>query len=459
MGRAAVTPIAERVRIAAEERPQFLAAGLHLLCEDEVFLRETAPLLDVRDWSDFPTRWLMATVVEHLNARDDAPGLAVIEMRVEADESCTDEQRARLRDLLDELGAVRLDERVRDHVKNEFAKEARKRVVARALREAEAAAHAGELDDIPRIMSRARQLITKDTGWVFLPRDFDLYFKSMARLQASAIPLGIAQIDEVLNGGIRAGELGVLLGALGFGKSMALVHIGSEAVRSGHRVMHVSFENSAQETIGRYIRNLTDLTHGELGLMSPQDEVFQERLRAAFLRGGSVSITHMNGAQTSAHDLIGMVKALPKAERPSMMLIDYGDLMVSGQDGWRELSRQEEVGMVFGELRELAKHLDIAVWTATQLNRDGVSKGRALMEHVSTNLGKLFCADIVIGISPANVRAPQFVGMGEADATCRRVMLRIEKSRRGRDKVGVELVAAFDRAKFILAEEEDDDLF
>jgi hypothetical protein len=81
------------------------------------------------------------------------------------------------------------------------------------------------------------------------------------------------------------------------------------------------------------------------------------------------------------------------------------------------------------------------------------------MEHVSTNLGKLFCADIVIGISPANVRAPQFVGMGEADATCRRVMLRIEKSRRGRDKVGVELVAAFDRAKFILAEEEDDDLF
>ena len=60
--------------------------------------------------------------------------------------------------------------------------------------------------------------------------DFEERFKLKSR---NPVTTGWKEIDQLPQGGLGRGELGVVVAPTGAGKSMALVHLGAQAIKAG----------------------------------------------------------------------------------------------------------------------------------------------------------------------------------------------------------------------------------
>ena len=68
----------------------------------------------------------------------------------------------------------------------------------------------------------------------------------------NTITTGWEVIDELADGGLGSGELGVMVAPAGIGKSWALANVGANAVKAGKTVLHYTLELSESVTGLRY---------------------------------------------------------------------------------------------------------------------------------------------------------------------------------------------------------------
>lgn len=70
---------------------------------------------------------------------------------------------------------------------------------------------------------------------------------------------GLPSIDELTNGGLARGQVGVVAAGSGVGKSMTLCHLAAEAARRGAAVLYLNCESEDYELQARIISNLADM--------------------------------------------------------------------------------------------------------------------------------------------------------------------------------------------------------
>ena len=101
------------------------------------------------------------------------------------------------------------------------------------------AAAGASYDDVKKKIDLALKLGTDNNfGYDYLV-DFEKRFEIKAR---NPVTTGWTPIDRITNGGLGSGELGVVIAPTGVGKSMALAHLGAEAVKAGKTVVHYTLE-------------------------------------------------------------------------------------------------------------------------------------------------------------------------------------------------------------------------
>jgi hypothetical protein len=90
-------------------------------------------------------------------------------------------------------------------------------------------------DEIAKVINEALTL-GSDTnfGYDYL-KDFEKRFELKAR---GPVTTGWPDIDDICKQGLGKGELGVVVAPTGAGKSMALVHLGAQALKAGKTVIH-----------------------------------------------------------------------------------------------------------------------------------------------------------------------------------------------------------------------------
>jgi len=208
------------------------------------------------------------------------------------------------------------------------------------------------------------------------------------------VPTGLSRLDahDILRGGLGRGELGVIVANTGVGKSHWLVAMGSEAMRHGKNVVHYSFELS-EEAVGlRYDSNLANIPSNEV--QDRKEEVLEKyegkdlgRLIIKEYPTGTASIVTIKNH---------LDKLLLKDFKPSVILIDYADIMRSTR---QYDSMRHELKLIYEELRNLAMELRIPIWTASQANRDSANSDIVGLENMSEAYSKAMVADVVVSIS------------------------------------------------------------
>lgn len=210
------------------------------------------------------------------------------------------------------------------------------------------------------------------------------------------VPTGITEIDQrkILNGGLGAGELGVVVAPTGVGKSHVLVHVGAQAILQGKNVLHYTFELNERAMGIRYDSHIMDIP--SLECYDCKEEISQY-YKENIDKLGRLRIKYYPTSTATSMTLRTHIDKLASTQKfiPDMIIVDYAGIMRSSDR--HELLRME-LKKVMEELRALATELDVPLWTAIQSNKEGAQSEIVDLTNMAEGYSQAHVADFVLGL-------------------------------------------------------------
>lgn len=204
---------------------------------------------------------------------------------------------------------------------------------------------------------------------------------------------GWDEIDNLMDGGLGKGELGVVVAPAGIGKSYLLVNLGVAAVKAGLNVLHYTLELNEAYVGLRYDSVITGIANQELkySIDNIKDTVAKIPgdlvIKYYPTKGASINTVRSH---------IEKYKILGK--KPDLILIDYADLL-KGNGSMQGRDLRHELGNIYEEMRGLAGELELPIWTASQSNRSSASEEIIEADKIAESYSKIMIADFVMSLS------------------------------------------------------------
>ena len=243
-------------------------------------------------------------------------------------------------------------------------------------------------DEISQVINDSLKLgIDNEEGYDW-KRDFEERFKPRFR---NPVTTGWELIDGISKGGLGQKELGVVIAPTGAGKSMALVHLGTQALKEGKTVVHYTLELQDTVVASRYDSCLTKIPLQSL--TSFKEKIYEEVLEIE----GKLIVKEYPTKTASTQTIRGHLEKLRMRNIDvDMIIIDYGDLLRPVR---YQKEKRNELESIYEELRGIAAEYEAPVWTASQTNRSGLNAEVITMESISEAFNKCFVADFIFSIS------------------------------------------------------------
>jgi|TARA_R110001599_G_scaffold154190_4_gene339841 hypothetical protein len=243
-------------------------------------------------------------------------------------------------------------------------------------------------DEISQVINDSLKLgVDNDTGYDY-KRDFEERFKPRFR---NPVGTGWTLIDDICKGGLGQKELGVVIAPTGAGKSMALVHLGTQALKEGKTVVHYTLELQDTVVASRYDACLTKIPLQDLS--SFKEKIYEEVNNVP----GKLIVKEYPTKTASTQTIRNHLEKLRmRSINVDFIIVDYGDLLRPV----RYLKeKRNELESIYEELRGMAAEYGVPVWTASQTNRSGLNAEVITMESISEAFNKCFVADFIFTIS------------------------------------------------------------
>ena len=243
-------------------------------------------------------------------------------------------------------------------------------------------------DEISQVINDSLKLGMDNEEGYDWKRDFEERFKPRFR---NPMATGWTLIDDLCKGGLGQKELGVVIAPTGAGKSMALVHLGTQALREGKTVVHYTLELQDTVVASRYDSCLTKIPLQSLAAF--KEKIYEEVLDIE----GKLIVKEYPTKTASTQTVRNHLEKLRMRDiKVDMIIVDYGDLLRPV----RYLKeKRNELESIYEELRAIASEYKAPVWTASQTNRSGLNAEVITMESISEAFNKCFVADFIFSIS------------------------------------------------------------
>lgn len=189
---------------------------------------------------------------------------------------------------------------------------------------------------------------------------------------ALVIPTPWTEVNDALNGGIRAGRMYVIGARPGDGKSISAHQIAQRAAELGYPALVFSAEMGANEVTDRMVSSgalveQSDITRRSLDHASwAKVDEYVERAR-------SFPISVVDKSNLTPAYIKSVCRNEKRKHNTAVVVLDY--LQLVGGDG-RSQQREQEVSAISRQIKQLARELDVAFIVAAQLNRESVRHNR-----------------------------------------------------------------------------------
>ena len=203
------------------------------------------------------------------------------------------------------------------------------------------------------------------------------------------ITTGWDVIDDLMDGGLAPGELGVVMAPAGIGKSWMLINIGANAIKQNKTVIHYTLELNENYVGQRYDSVITGIAAQNL---KNYTEDIEDKLKDI---SGELIIKYFPTKSTGVMGIKAHVeKTIMLGQTPDLIVVDYADLLkVSSKD------KHEALEELYEDLRGMAGEYGVPVWTATQANRSALEDDIIEADKIASSYGKVMVSDFLMSLS------------------------------------------------------------
>lgn len=205
-------------------------------------------------------------------------------------------------------------------------------------------------------------------GWMPIGDVLNGIYDQMQTGTPRGLMTGLYDLDRIL-GGLHPGDLTILAGRPGHGKTTAAMTIANEIAHQQHApVLFDSLEMAREELVQRLLAMHTGISANKQRRMAlAPDEI--DTLTAAMARLGDMPLHIDDDRSVTISDLRS--RALAAAHRLggiALLIVDYLQLVTARID--RGMTTSYAIGEVSRGLKRLARELEAPVLALSQLNRE-----------------------------------------------------------------------------------------
>jgi KaiC/GvpD/RAD55 family RecA-like ATPase len=254
----------------------------------------------------------------------------------------------------------------------------------------------GEAEELVKAANQIA--LVKDLGLDYFenPRERLEWIKN----RSGATSTGWLSIDHKLYGGVNRGEITIMAGASGSGKSLFLQNFGVNWALAGLNVVYVSLELSEQLISLRLDSMVSGIAAKDI--MRNIDNV-ELTVATKGKTSGKFRVKYMPSG-TTVNQLRAFIKEyqIQTGIKIDAVLVDYLDLLMPNNVKVSPSDLFIKDKYVSEELRNLAMELQVLMVSASQINRSGTNELELDHSHIAGGISKIHTADNVIGIFTSN---------------------------------------------------------
>ena len=272
---------------------------------------------------------------------------------------------------------------------------------------------------------------------------------------------GFSPLDSYLNGGLRAGELTLLGGPQGLGKTAFALQMLRNVVAAGGEALYFSFEHDEETVLERLI------AIESLAAAAADDDAIELRLvrkamQSADKSAGSLAdrlsattagkaavasladygerlLVHRSSGALTSNEVIGDLVRKATKQGPSVVVVDYLQKIPVPNGGVVE---DERVTIVVEALKDLALSASVPILAIVAADREGITSGKRVRTyHLRGGSALAYEADCVLVMNDKfDVVARHHLVYNVASSERFRdwVVVSIEKNRSGMDRIDLE---------------------
>ena len=355
------------------------------LMSDIKFLQTISDILQPSMFDSDSNKWLIKSIRDYYYEYKKQPTLEVIKFKV--DEMDNDVLQAgvveKLRDVWKHIEATDLE-----FVQSETLEFCKNQTLKKAILDSVDMLENRNYDGIKSVIDEAMKAgTTRDLGHDYIP-SLDARLEESARVTVKT-PWDV--INDITDGGLGAGELGVVVAPAGIGKSWTLQALGASVIREKKTVVHYTLELNETYVGLRYDSIFSGITTSNIKYY--KDEVSKK----LFDLNGKLLIKYFPTKAASVQTLGAHLKQIElSGTKVDMVIVDYADILMP-TGNFKE--KRHAIGNIYEDLRGLAGELELPIWTASQANRSALEEDVIGADKVAEDYSKVMTADFVMSMS------------------------------------------------------------
>ena len=275
-----------------------------------------------------------------------------------------------------------------EYVREEFTNFCKNQQLKKALMTSVGLLENGMYDDIRSLIDSALKAgMDKNIGHEYL-KDVESRYRPDAR---QVIPTPWNDVNKLLMGGLGGGDLGLVFGSPGGGKSWMMVAMAGHAVKQGYNVVYYTLELSEVYVGKRFDAYFANEPVNTIHLHRKKVESAINELT------GKLVVKEFSMGKATVQTLESHIQKLKDTDQsPDLIIIDYIDLLRSPR---RANDRKDEIDDIYATIKGLARDINIPIWSVSQVNRAGAQDDIIQGDKAAGSYDKIMISDFCMSLS------------------------------------------------------------
>jgi replicative DNA helicase len=364
--------------------PTFQTKVMGALLTDRDFLITISESLSDEYFENTSHQWIIKEILKYFNKYHTVPSMDAI--KVEVQKIDNEVLKIAIKEQL--VQAYRESEQTDiQYIKDEFLGFCKNQQMKKAIVTSADLLVTNDFDSIRQIILNALKIgEVRSIGHEY-EKDVETRYREDNR---SPIPFPWDTFNNITQGGVGKGELAIVFGNPGGGKSWAIIAMAAHAAKLGFNVLYYTLELSETYVARRIDANLLNVPVDQITKHRAEVEQIVESLP------GKIKVKEFPSGKTTLDGIEQHIEQLKTQYEfnPDIIFIDYIDLLKnSARD------RLEGTEDIYTSVRGLARELGLPIVTPSQANRTGAKSDIIEGDNIAGSYSKLMIGDIVVSLA------------------------------------------------------------